>query len=56
MKTKYQILTPDTSHSHTCASGSAARILVCITILIPCNLYNWQKWFFDVHKILWLSI
>ena len=40
MNTKYQILTPGTPHSHTYASGSAVRILVCITVLIPCNLYN----------------
>jgi len=25
-------------------------------LLIPCNLYNWQKWFFDVHKILWVFV
>ena len=56
MKTKHQILTPGTPHSHTYASGSAVRILVCITIFIPCNLCNWQEWFFDVHKILWVSV
>ena len=56
MNTKYKILTPGTPHSHTYAIGSAVRILVCITIFIPCNLYNWQEWFFDVHKILWVSV
>ena len=38
------------------ASGWAVRILVFITLLIPCNLYNRQKWLFDIHKILLLSV
>jgi hypothetical protein len=56
MNTKYQIWTPGTPHRHIYASDSAVRILVCVAILIPCNLYNRQKWFFDVHKILWVFV
>ena len=56
MNTKYQIWTPGTPHNHIYGSGQTVRILARITVLIPCNLYNWQKWFFHIHKLLWVSV